>query len=514
MGIIHPNDHDEPYKERRIHPPGTTARDVSKNSPSQEYSFGSRLAASSVAEPRDQHEFPEAEKNLDEVAALSPIFDPSEKRVREHGFLEDGRSPNPKETDPSQSGSWQSSGPTSSPLSQSIDRRMSGGISEERSEKQVDPFSEFLTKLYTISYLIFFSSVGTLARLAIEALTFYPGAPVTTSVLWANVSGSFIMGFLSEDRGLFRSDKGQVGGPVAETEHDVLWKEHEKAHKKTVPLYVGLSTGFCGCLTSFSTFMRDAFFAISNDVPSPVGSISDISLFHTVSQEDTKAPNGGYSFMSAAAVLITEIGLSLAALFMGAHVALLLAPWMPTISPRFLQKFLDPLVVILASLSWAVTICLVARLPHYEAQSTLWSAEIWRGPWLFALVFAPVGCLMRFFISLKLNGRISSFPLGTFVVNVGGTMILGMIFSLQHAPINSPLGGGGYIACQVQQGIMDGFCGCVTTVSTWVLELSDLRRLRAYTYGILSISIALAMLVVEIGSLRWTRGFATPACFA
>ncbi|KAL2012037.1 hypothetical protein VTN00DRAFT_4755 [Thermoascus crustaceus] len=106
---------------------------------------------------------------------------------------------------------------------------MSGGIREERSEKQVDTFPEFLTKLYTVSHLIFFSVVGTLARLAIEALTFYPGAPVTTSVLWANVSGSFIMGFLSEDRELFRSDGGQVGDPATETEHDILWKEHEKS---------------------------------------------------------------------------------------------------------------------------------------------------------------------------------------------------------------------------------------------------------------------------------------------
>lgn len=91
-------------------------------------------------------------------------------------------------------------------------------------------FSKFLTKLYTVSYLIFFSFVGTLARLAIEALTFYPGAPVTTSILWANVAGSFIMGFLSEVHELFRSDGGQVGGATTDTD-DILWKEHEAARK-------------------------------------------------------------------------------------------------------------------------------------------------------------------------------------------------------------------------------------------------------------------------------------------
>lgn len=93
-------------------------------------------------------------------------------------------------------------------------------------------------------------------------------------------------------------------------------------------------------------------------------------------------------------------------------------------------------------------------------------------------------------------------------------MILGMAYSLQRASISSStLGGGSFIGCQVLEGIMDGFCGCLTTVSTWVLELFDLRRRHAYTYGILSVAVGLCMLVIEIGSLEWTRGFVTPICF-
>ena len=93
-------------------------------------------------------------------------------------------------------------------------------------------------------------------------------------------------------------------------------------------------------------------------------------------------------------------------------------------------------------------------------------------------------------------------------------MVLGMAYSIQHASIGaSSLGGGSIVSCQVLQGIMDGFCGCLTTVSTWVLELSDLRRRHAYLYGGVSVIIALCALVIEIGSLQWTRGLATPACF-
>jgi CrcB protein len=115
---------------------------------------------------------------------------------------------------------------------------------------------------------------------------------------------------------------------------------------------------------------------------------------------------------------------------------------------------------------------------------------------------------------VKLNGLKPSFPVGTFVVNIFGTIILAMAWDLQHAPLGSLGGriGGGLVGCQVLQGVMDGFCGCLTTVSTWVLELTSLRRKHAYTYGVASVGVALAFMTIIMGSLRWTRGFADPVC--
>ena len=63
--------------------------------------------------------------------------------------------------------------------------------------------------------------------------------------------------------------------------------------------------------------------------------------------------------MAVIAVFIMEIGLSLVALFLGAHIALFTAKGIPTLSPRFLKKYLDPLVTIVALLAWVATICLV-----------------------------------------------------------------------------------------------------------------------------------------------------------
>ncbi|KAJ6110152.1 hypothetical protein N7486_002387 [Penicillium sp. IBT 16267x] len=444
--------------------------------------------------PRGAH-LPDSDHNLDEVAAPPPVYDPSEKPVRQEGYLE-----NPRSED--------------DPYSQ---LQHLGAESESHQETDTSAgerlFSKVSRMTYIVCYLVFFSFTGTLLRLMIEFLTFYPGSPVNNSVHWANVGGSITMGFLSEDQELFCFEELEAAIPEPERQDSARRAAHLMAHKKTIPLYIGLTTGFCGSLTSFSHFIRDVFLALANDLPVPVGPYTDISLFASASA-GTRNPNGGFSFMALVAVLFTEIGLSLAALILGAHLAIGLSTWTPNLPQHWLRKFLDPVIVVLACLSWVAVICLVMLLPEYSKQSTLWSPEVWRGPVLFSLVFAPVGCLARFFISLKLNGRIASFPLGTFAVNVGGTMVLGLAYSLQHASIGaSVLGGGSFIGCQVLQGIMDGFCGCLTTVSTWVLELSDLRRRHAYFYGGLSVATAICALVVEIGSLKWTHGLATPSCF-
>jgi fluoride ion exporter CrcB/FEX len=100
---------------------------------------------------------------------------------------------------------------------------------------------------------------------------------------------------------------------------------------------------------------------------------------------------------------------------------------------------------------------------------------------------------------------------GTFIINIGGTALLGAFFDLQHA---QNIGGsdGSIAACQILQGLIDGFCGALTTVSTWIVELTSLRRRHAYIYGIASIGVSLGLLVIIMGSLCWTVGFQEPAC--
>ncbi|KAH0385627.1 hypothetical protein KCU92_g3405, partial [Aureobasidium melanogenum] len=384
------------------------------------------------------------------------------------------------------------------------------------------PPSTIATQLYIVSHLVFFSLWGTLARLGMQWLTFYPGAPLVTPVLWANVGGSFVMGFLSEDRRLFREEWG-LENMDAHTREKALEQERsdpdaaKKAHaktKKTIPLYIGLATGFCGSFTSFSSFMRDVFLALSNNLPTPVN-----HPYATVpSFTSTIHRNGGYSFMALLAIIIYTLALSLAALNIGAHLALALDRFTPTLPFRLTRKFLDPLIVVLAWGCWLGAIFLSIWPPDRPSGPSSrgsWANEVWRGEVLFALVFAPIGCLLRYYASLKLNPITASFPLGTFAVNVFGCAVEAMCYSIQHVPITSTAGaliGGGRVGCQVLQGVMDGFCGTTTTVSTWIAELQSLRRRHAYVYGAASVAAGLCLMIVVMGSVRWTIGWTTPAC--
>lgn len=353
------------------------------------------------------------------------------------------------------------------------------------------PLSSFLTTVYTLSYLIFFSIFGTLARLGLQTLTFYPGAPVITGVLWPNVGGSLLMGFFLEDKNIFHEEWGdpkQAETSQNETAGPESDSKRHKSVKKTIPLYIGLTTGFCGSFTSFSSFIRDVFLALSNDLPDPSG--------------PSPSRNGGYSFMALVAVFLTQVALSLAALKAGSHLALALDSASFRLPFRLTRRLLDPLFTFLAVGCWIGSIFLAIFPPRDK--------KAWRGDAVFAIVFAPLGCLARFYLALFLNARVPSFPMGTFAANILGTVVLAMCFDLQRV---SGLGASGLVSCQVLQGAMDGFCGCLTTVSTWVAELNGLaRRLQAYVYGVVSVGVALAFVVVITGSLRWTRGFDDPIC--
>lgn len=445
---------------RESHEPGSKAAP----SPSIE-GAPSSARRGPLVEGRD-YEIPDQWENIDELASVSPV---DETRTSRRD-LESLRQQNLE---------WQGSGDQDT---------------ADEAKDAVHHTSRLATQLYTLSYLIFFSLLGTLARVGLTALTSYPGTPVIFATIWANTGGSFVMGFLAEDRKVFRHEWGTSHTAQGdEKKHDSELPNEsslaaiKKAHlavKKTIPLYIGMATGFCGSMTSFSTFIRDAFLAISNDMAVP--GASDLPT----------SRNGGYSFMAMLAVIITTVALSLSGLIAGAHFALAAQPFLPSLPFHPTRKFIDPMFVVLGWGSWFGAVLLSIWPPH----------DYWRQRATFSLVFAPLGTLLRFYLAIYLNGKRPSFPLGTFAANILGTAVLGMAYDIAHASI------GGVVGCQVLQGIEDGFCGCLTTISTWVAELSTLRRSHAYVYGLVSVVVALALMIAVMGGLRWTHGFDALLC--
>lgn len=362
--------------------------------------------------------------------------------------------------------------------------------------------SRIATELYTVSYLIFFAIWGTLARLGLEALTFYPGAPVVFSELWANVAGTFVLGFLAEDRKLFHSEWGieddKLPEPATRPSSDEKAR-HGKV-KKTIPLYIGLATGFCGSFTSFSSFMRDVFLSLSNDLRAPIYHPSPSSSTSTVPRHN------GFSILAILSTIVITLSTCFCALKAGAHLSLLLARTTPTLPFRPTRRFIDPLFVLLGWGCWIGAAFMTIFPPA--------SHDSWRSQALFAITFAPPGCLLRYYMSLYLNPYLPSFPLGTFAVNIFGSAVLAMSYDLQRVPLAwSGVVGGSVLGCQVLQGIEDGFCGCLTTVSTWIAEVEGIKRTgRKYIYGLASVAAGLGVMVVIMGSVRWGRGWGEVVC--
>lgn len=374
--------------------------------------------------------------------------------------------------------------------------------------------SRLKTNVFIWAHIILFSILGTLARVGLSLLTAYPAEPARFPSLWPNFGGSLVLGFLSEGAELFRHPKAarslsrapppitkeDTGERSSPSDTEASGREKERGHAAAaaessplpVPLHIGLATGFCGSFTTYSAFMRDSFEALAGMLGT------------------TSGPSPGQDFMSVAAVIIITLSMSIGGLKAGAHIAIFFKRYERKLPCRVLRG-LDRASVVLGAALWACAIAMAVVLADRPSTRGMW----W-GQTLLSLAFAPLGALLRFAASMLLNNRVVGFPLGTFCVNMFGTLLLAVVWDLQRLPGRGIAAniGGDMVSCQVLQAVEDGFCGCLTTVSTWVLELSTLRRRHSYQYGFASIFTSLSIVVVVIGPLKWTVGLSKPSCVA
>jgi len=189
---------------------------------------------------------------------------------------------------------------------------------------------------FIVACWIAFSAIwGALARMGLKALSTYPGEPVFP-LIWPQFVGCAVMGFLLQDKTLFPKED------------------------RYVPLYIGLTTGFCGSLTSFSSFTWNSFQAMANLDP-----IYDRGR--------------GKDVLALASQVIITLSVSIAALRFGAHIAQVTARWLPSIREgEKTGRWLDWVGVGLGVCGWAGAGIMTGLIPQWRRQ-------------LFATVLGPVG---------------------------------------------------------------------------------------------------------------------------
>ena len=117
--------------------------------------------------------------------------------------------------------------------------------------------------------------------------------------------------------------------------------------------------------------------------------------------------------------------------------------------------------------------------------------------WYVALGSA-VGGASRFALSSVIQQRAGTFPVGTLVINITGSLVLG--FVMRYAL------GSTSVSAETRALLTTGFCGGYTTFSTFSYESVALldagEYWRAGLYVVLSVALSLAATVVGLTAAR------------
>ncbi|KAF8591604.1 hypothetical protein K439DRAFT_1326892 [Ramaria rubella] len=296
------------------------------------------------------------------------------------------------------------------------------------------PFS-----IHVLSLLMSFSVFGTLARLGIHALATYQGDSIFP-LAWVQAVGCAIMGFALALRQPITLFYG--------------------------PLYTAITTGFCGSLTTFSSWQLDVFSAWAN-----------ASGFHRI---------WIYDIVDGLTRTVFTLAASLASFGLGVHLGTPVASRMPVLpSP---SPFVRWIITIVSITVYVLTIPFFVHLNH-----------TWRPLVTAAIMFSFPGTLIRYILSTRLNHTLKAFPVGTLIANETATAILAACHIIQRA--HSPPAP---VSCSILQGYIDGFCGCLSTISSFTAEIRTLGSKKAWIYLIVSFGAGQMILLVMLGPAWWT----------
>ncbi|KAI9229687.1 MAG: CrcB-like protein-domain-containing protein [Piptocephalis tieghemiana] len=300
--------------------------------------------------------------------------------------------------------------------------------------------------------------MGTLVRMGIIAMNSYPGTPVSP-LFHAQFFGSCLMG-------LFQAYKDDLGGTSA--------------------LYITLTTGLCGSITTFSTWQWQIWRDYSN---------YPIFPYRTLWQDIL----AGLTEMTWAIFSVSS--------------AYLLGAWLGRLSRAWLRQTHGPIRSLIRTRTglhttdlrighstWVNVTLLLLGLISTVVLLVISICVVSHRSYTMAACLATPGTLIRWYLS-RWNRILSHFPVGTFTVNVFGAWIYGGVWLAARSrhPWTSPN------LCIFLQALLDGFCGCLTTVSTLISEVHLLTGCQATRYLGASIISSQVFLASVVGTLHWSH---------
>ncbi|KAJ2614058.1 hypothetical protein H4S08_001894 [Coemansia sp. RSA 1365] len=336
--------------------------------------------------------------------------------------------------------------------------------------------------------LIVFSMIGVLVRVFLTRLFTYNGEPIY-GLIWTQMVGCFIMGIATRTKGILM--------------------------RYSPALNVGVTTGLCGSITTFSSWQLLVF----------------VQFFNTARHDHTRFKN----FLGGMSVLVSTLACSMGAFYLGQIIGCELR-LLYGVHLRRTKPEPDPLYRIDTTLlggrpssirrgwigwnEWRsvdLALGIIGILVITASVIVVALARSTRSVSI-ALLFGCVGTLLRWRLASLNRGSnrverllprfIADLPLGTFIANVIGSAVLAIIHVLQTGAVIQPSAS----SCYVLTAVADGFCGCLTTVSTFAAELSALKPRRSMAYAVVSIVATQAFFILIPGIYFKTATVDYPVC--
>ncbi|KAJ2808442.1 hypothetical protein H4R21_000031 [Coemansia helicoidea] len=319
--------------------------------------------------------------------------------------------------------------------------------------------------------LVAFSMAGVLVRVHLTRLFTYDGAPIY-ALVWAQMAGCFVMG-------------------VATRTKDIV-------SRWSPALHTGITTGLCGSVTTFSSWQLLVF----------------QQFFNTGGSRHSHFRN----FLGGASVLVSTMECAVGALRLGQMVGDELC----AVHSAYAHRAAAPRVEAAGGRKWrpADVVLAASGVAAIVAASVVAGVAGGTRSVSIALLFGWVGTLARWRLAL-LNARSGSWlrgkgpsqltvglPLGTFIANVAGSAVLAVVYVLLTGAVVRPSAA----SCNVLAALADGFCGCLTTVSTFAVELTEMPARKSALYMALSVVAAQAFFLPIAGIYFKTAAVDYPTC--